>query len=127
MNQLNTLREQLRIRQEKLKQKFDTVPKIYWEILDYANTHIKEEVLQQYPAHKDFINSIVFNTVSKEFTYPGYMSDEAEKFFEGHIIREERDGCAVVGHFIKLADGTTTLPSKGDIFVKDSFNIYKKT
>lgn len=62
MNQLNTWREQLKLRQEKLKEKIDAVPKIYWEILSYANTHTKEEVLQKYPEHEDFINSIVFNS-----------------------------------------------------------------
>lgn len=68
----------------------------------------------------------VRNNSITQFTYPGYMSQEAQEFFEDHIIREERDGCAVVGSFIKLADGTITLPSKGDVFVKDSNNIYKK-
>lgn len=61
MNQLNTWREQLKLRQEKLKEKIDAVPKIHWEILSYTNTHTKEEVLQQYPEHEEFINSIVFN------------------------------------------------------------------
>lgn len=124
MNQLNTWRELIRERQEKLQAKFDVVPKIYWEILDYANIHSKEEVLLKYPEYGEFINSITFNSM-KTFTYPGYMSQEAEKFFEGHIIREERDGCAVVGFFVKLADGTITLPSKGDEFIKNEKGILK--
>jgi hypothetical protein len=55
----------------------------------------------------------------KEFTYPGYFCSEAEEFFGDKVIREERDGCAVVGHFIKLMNGRTHLPDKGDVFMKD--------
>lgn len=62
MNQLNTWREELKLKQERLQQKFDAVPKINWEILSYANTHTKEEVLQKYSEHKDFIESINFNS-----------------------------------------------------------------
>ena len=54
----------------------------------------------------------------EEFEYKGFMSTEAQKFFEGNIIREERDGCSTVGSFIQLASGKTHLPSKGDIFIK---------
>ena len=54
-----------------------------------------------------------------EFKYPGYFCSEAEEFFGNKVIREERDGCAVVGHFIKLKDGKTHLPDKGDVFTKD--------
>ena len=50
--------------------------------------------------------------------YQGYMSNDAQTFFGNNVIYEERDGCAVVGAFIKLADGTTKLASKGDAFVK---------
>ena len=56
--------------------------------------------------------------VIEEFEYQGYMSHEAQKFFEGKLIREERDGCAVVGSFVKLANSNTHLPSKGDKFKK---------
>jgi hypothetical protein len=55
-----------------------------------------------------------------EFEYKGFMSTEAQKFFEGNIIREQRDGCATVGSFIQLADGKTHLPSKGDKFIKQN-------
>ena len=54
-----------------------------------------------------------------EFKYLGFMCDDAEAFFADKIIKEQRDGCAVVGSFIKLKDGKTCLPSKGDIFTKD--------
>lgn len=54
-----------------------------------------------------------------EFTYLGHMSQEAEEFFKDNIIREERDGCAVVGSFIILENGKTILPSKGDKFTKN--------
>lgn len=60
-----------------------------------------------------------------QFIYKGYMCNEAQLFFEGNIISEERDGCAVVGHFIKLSNGTTYLPSKGDIFEKYENKIRK--
>ena len=62
MNQFNTWKEQIRIKEQELKEKLDDVPKIHWEILSYSNTHTKEEVLQQYPEHKEFINSITFNS-----------------------------------------------------------------
>lgn len=57
-----------------------------------------------------------------EFVYEGWMSKEAQLFFDGHIIEEERDGVAAVGTFIKLASGKTHLPSKGDIFIKHKDN-----
>lgn len=53
-----------------------------------------------------------------EFIYEGWMSQEAQLFFDGHTINEEREGVATVGTFIKLASGKTHLPSKGDIFTK---------
>jgi len=55
-----------------------------------------------------------------KFKYEGFMSSEAQEFFKGKTITEERDGCAAVGTFIKLANGNTCLPSKGDIFIKDT-------
>ena len=58
-----------------------------------------------------------------EFEYKGFMSSEAQNFFEGNIIREQRDGCATVGSFIQLADGKTYLPSKGDKFIKEDGRI----
>ena len=47
------------------------------------------------------------------------MSKEAEDFFGTKLTREERDGCAVVGHFVKLENGETIMPSKGLVFTKD--------
>jgi hypothetical protein len=61
-----------------------------------------------------------------KFKYKGYFCSEAEAFFGNKIIREERDGCAVVGQFIKLENGKTHLLSKNDEFEKDldeQFNI----
>jgi hypothetical protein len=60
------------------------------------------------------------------FVYPGYLSTEAQEFFKDSIIKEERDGCCVVGTFIKLIDGTTKLPSKGDVFIKTNKGIFHK-
>jgi len=54
----------------------------------------------------------------EKLEYKGYMSSEAQEFFEGNIITEQRDGLAVIGHFVKLSNGETCLPSKGDIFTK---------
>ena len=48
----------------------------------------------------------------EEFIYEGWMGQEAQKFFEGNCIREERDGCATVGSFIRLSNGKTHLPTK---------------
>jgi hypothetical protein len=59
---------------------------------------------------------------STEFIYEGWMSQEAQRFFDGHTIIEERDGVATVGTFIKLASGKTHLPSKGDVFTKHENN-----
>ena len=59
----------------------------------------------------------------EEFVYEGWMGQEAQKFFEGNCIREERDGCATVGSFIRLANGKTHLPSKGDKFTS-CVNVY---
>jgi len=56
--------------------------------------------------------------MQQEFMYEGYMGQEAQEFFKDHIEREERDGCAVVGHFIQLANGDDHLPNKGDVFIK---------
>lgn len=126
MKDLN-LEEQIRLRQAKLKEKIDAVPKINWEILGYANTHTKEEVLEKYPEHRELIDSIVFGDRAEEFTYPGYMSEEAQDFFKGHVKQEQRDGMAVIGSFIRLADGSTVLPSKNDVFIKDSAGILKKS
>jgi hypothetical protein len=54
----------------------------------------------------------------EEFVYEGYMSQEAQEFFKDNIEKEQRDGVSVVGSFIKLANGDTHLPNKGDIFTK---------
>jgi hypothetical protein len=63
----------------------------------------------------------------EKFVYKGYLCSDAETFFGNNIIREERDGCGVVGHFIKLKDGSIHLPSKGDVFLKDGDGkIYKE-
>lgn len=59
---------------------------------------------------------------STEFVYEGWMSQEAQLFFEGHTIKEERDGVDTIGTFIKLANGNSHLPSKGDIFTKHNNN-----
>lgn len=56
--------------------------------------------------------------VVEEFEYPGYMSQDAQDFFEGKYIMEQRDGCAVAGSFITLSNGDTHLPSKRDKFKK---------
>ena len=61
----------------------------------------------------------------QEFTYLGFLTDEAVEFFGDKMKREERDGCAVVGTFIKLENGGTCMPSKGDVFVKDNLGNLK--
>jgi hypothetical protein len=57
--------------------------------------------------------------MEEEFVYEGWMGQEAQDFFKGNSKSEQRDGCGAVGTFIKLANGKTHLPSKGDIFTKD--------
>jgi hypothetical protein len=54
----------------------------------------------------------------EEFIYEGYMSQKAQEFFKDNIEEEQRNGIAVVGSFIKLANGNTHLPNKGDVFTK---------
>lgn len=65
------------------------------------------------------INQFLIWYMNKELTYPGYMSKESIEFFGNKLTREERDGCAVVGHFVQLEDGKTVMPSKGDVFTKN--------
>jgi hypothetical protein len=82
-----------------------------------------------------YINSLLSSSRHQEndrkdepmiFEYRGYWSDDAQSFFEDNIITEQRDGCAVVGNFLKLSDGSVCLPSKGDKFIKDKEgNIFK--
>jgi len=54
----------------------------------------------------------------KEFVYEGYMSQEAQDFFKDNLEKEQRDGLAVIGSFVKLASGNTHMPNKGDVFTK---------
>lgn len=61
-----------------------------------------------------------------QLTYPGYMSQEAQSFFEGYLLTEQRDGCAATGFFVRLANGSTVMPSKGDVFIKDNKGITKQ-
>lgn len=56
--------------------------------------------------------------IIEEFEYEGYMSQKAQDFFKGKLIKEQREGIAVVGSFVVLANGNAHLPSKGDIFRK---------
>jgi hypothetical protein len=56
--------------------------------------------------------------IIEKFKYKGYMCREAQIFFKNKIISEQRDGCATVGHFIKLSNNVTYLPSKNDKFIK---------
>lgn len=61
----------------------------------------------------------------QKLIYPGYMSSEAQEFFKGYTIEEERDGCNVIGTFIVLANNKIHLPSKGDEFIKTEQNKIK--
>lgn len=64
--------------------------------------------------------------IKASFTYLGYLSKEAIVFFGDKIKSEERDGCATVGTFIELGNGTTCMPAKGDVFTKDEKGIVTK-
>ena len=46
------------------------------------------------------------------------MSRDSIKFYGNNLIREQRDGIAVVGFFVKLSNGETHMPNKGDHFKK---------
>lgn len=48
-------------KKERIQEIHDKIPEIHWEILKYANTHNKNEVLEKYPDNEDFINKIIFN------------------------------------------------------------------
>lgn len=52
------------------------------------------------------------------FEYKGYWCSDAESFFAGNYVSEERAGCATVGFFVKLANNETVMPAKGDKFIK---------
>lgn len=71
----------------------------------------------------DCVNLARFTAVQNNvFQYAGWMSQEAQLFFDGHTITEDRDGIPTIGTFIKLASGKTHLPSKGDVFTKHENN-----
>jgi hypothetical protein len=57
---------------------------------------------------------------TQTFTYPGFMSKEAQEFFSDKAFREAHPNVeGASGTFIKLSTGETHLPSKGETFVKD--------
>lgn len=56
--------------------------------------------------------------IKESFCYKGYMSKEAEEFFGENLLKEQREGVAVMGYFVKLSNGQTHMPSKGDVFKK---------
>jgi hypothetical protein len=71
----------------------------------------------------DCVNLARFTAVQNNvFQYAGWMSQEAQIFFDGYTITEDRDGIPTVGTFIKLASGKAHLPSKGDVFTKHENN-----
>lgn len=88
---------------------------LIYEISDDENPMSYEEA--ELTCLKKLIELI---SIAKDIlVYPGYMSFEAGEFFKGYLESEERNGCAVVGSFVTLADGKVVLPSKGDMFTKD--------
>lgn len=56
-----TLSEAIVNNRKRLKEIAKNIPEINWEILKYANTHSKEEVLLKYPEQKEFIDTIKFD------------------------------------------------------------------
>jgi hypothetical protein len=43
----------------KMEKAIREIPPIHWEILKYSNDHSKEETIEKYPDHIDFINTII--------------------------------------------------------------------
>lgn len=86
-----------------------------------VHSSTKGELFDKYPGDIDAkqVNKSDFIFYIEKLTFPGYMSKEAQMFFEGHTIEEERDGCATVETFVKLANGKIVLPSKGAKFSKN--------
>jgi len=62
--------------------------------------------------------------MNNQFTYQGYMSNDAQEFFKDYLIQEQRQGIAVVGFWVKTADGNTIMLQKGLTFIKDNKGLY---
>lgn len=58
-----------------------------------------------------------FSEAQQEFQFTGW-NQEALKFFEGHMIREERMGCGASATWICLTN-RDYLPKSGDSFLKN--------
>lgn len=46
------------LKRKRMKEIIAQIPPIHWEILKFHNNHTKEETLQEYPEHEEFINRI---------------------------------------------------------------------
>jgi L-lactate utilization protein LutB len=53
------LQEAKQAAKERSEKRMKEIPEIHWEILSYANHHTKEQVIEKYPEHIEFINKIV--------------------------------------------------------------------
>ena len=56
---IRSLQEANRAAKERSEQMMKQIPKIHWEILSYANHHTKQQVIEKYPEHLEFIDKIV--------------------------------------------------------------------
>ena len=52
------------------------------------------------------------------------MDEESEEFFGEYLISEERDGCAVVGFFVKMVNGEIVMLEKNLSFCKTDKGIH---
>ena len=59
-----------------------------------------------------------------EFTYQGYMSKEAQEFFNEYLIHEQREDIPVTGFWVKTTDGKTIMLEKNLTFIKDQNGLY---
>lgn len=68
---------------------------------------------------KEFVKLHTATTL-QEFKFPGYMSSEAQEFFKGNSFEEAHPNVrGVSGTFVKLKDGSTHLPFRNEVFIKD--------
>lgn len=53
------LQEAKEAAKKRIEERMKNIPPIHWEILSYANNHTKEQVIEMYPEHIEFIDKIV--------------------------------------------------------------------
>lgn len=56
--------------------------------------------------------------VIKAIQWPGYPTEDIEKFVGKYLVSEQRDGLGVVGYFVVTLEGNSYLLATGDYIIK---------